>query len=218
MMNAIKALALGVGIAVSLPALAFAQSASFSGFADHNGPEAGVYNIGATYEVYTALDEVQMEPWYPFDQALFTYTLVITATVADYQETPMGPYTGRTVVFDPASWVIYKDDVTAPDFADRTTFTDGDAILSGEINGMQGSYIGGIDYSYTVGNADVQITGGSDIGSADCTTLVTNDFITVVYPIGGPEPGYMEGYDPLWTCVPTATDGSSWGQVKGLYR
>ncbi|MBZ0267251.1 hypothetical protein K8I85_03785 [bacterium] len=214
-MTAIKALALGVGMAISIPALALAQSASFSGFADHGGPDGGQYIVDGGYEAYLTLDNTQPDPtWYPFDQAFFEYTLVITTTV-DAWDNPIA--TIYQVSFATATFAIYKDDQTPADYANKSTFTDGDMILSGTVSGMQSTYDAS-QFSYDLGGPDIVITGGSDQGSASCNTLVGTDFVTINFPIGSPPAGYEEGFDVLWNCVTTSVDESNWGRVKSLYR
>jgi hypothetical protein len=216
MMKAIKALALGVGMATSIPALALAQSASFSGFADHSGPDGGQYIVGGGYEAYLTLDTTQPDPtWYPFNQAFFEYTLVIQTTIGDWQQLA-GPI--YSVTFGSATFAIYEDSGTAADYANKSTFTDGNMILSGTVSGMQSVYDTG-GFSYDLGGPTIAITGGSGIGDASCQNLVGTDFVTINFPISDPRPaGYEEGFDVLWNCIPTSIDESNWGRVKSLYR
>jgi hypothetical protein len=213
-MKMTRALLVGVGTAMLLPALAFATTADFSGYADHNGSAPGQYAVGVTYEAYTTLNAVQLDPWYPFDQAFFEYTLVIQATVSSWSPLVFGIL--NFVEFSPATFAIYEDNGSAADYANKATFTDGNLILSGQLTGVQGeNAVPGPSYNVS---GNVEITGGSGIGSVSCTELLMNDFITFGVPPSNPPASYEEGYDPQWICTPTGVEDSSWGHMKGLYR
>jgi hypothetical protein len=213
-MKMTKALAVGVGMTILLPALALATTADFSGYADHNGPAPGAYAVGVTYAAYTTLNDVQPDPWYPFNQVSYEYTLVIEATVSSWAPLVFGVL--NDVGFSPATFAIYEDSGTVADYADKSTFTDGNLILFGQLNNMQGQNVVPSP-AYNV-SGDVEITGGSGMGVVACTHLLMNDFITFGVPPSSPPPGYEEGYDPQWTCTPTGVDESTWGRMKGLYR
>jgi hypothetical protein len=216
MMKAIKALALGLGMATSIPALALAQSASFSGFADHDGPAGGQYLVGGGYEAYLTLDDTQPNPtWYPFNQAFFEYTLVIQTTIDAWQQLAGTIY---GVTFGSATFAIYEDAATVAVYSDKSSFTDGNLILSGTVSGMNSVYDTG-GFSYDLGGPHIAITGGSGIGDVACEDLVGTDFVTINFPISDPRPaGYEEGFDVLWNCIPTSVDETNWGRVKSLYR
>lgn len=216
-MQKFKSLAVGVGMAIALPALASAVTLEghFSGHADHDGPAPGEYAAGVTYDAYTVINTTQTNPWFPWDQVSFEYTAVINATVSSY--TDFGVQ--RVVDFGVASVAIYKDAGTAADYANKATFTDGTLVLSGEFQNMIGSHFEfpGLPYDVT---GVVVFNGGAELGSLNpaCSGgLVANDFINFL--IGTNPAGYEEGYDIEWKCTETVgTDESTWGQMKGLYR
>lgn len=212
-MKAIKALALGVGMAISIPALALAQVTNFDGFADHNGPSPGVYAPGVAYEAYTTLlvPTPFDDPWYPFNTDFFEYTLVIQGTVSSYSTV-----IGRAVDFFPVVFTIYEDNATAADYANKATFTDGTAILSGSIENMSGFWFAGPAYGVS---GTAHMTGGTGLANVACTDLLLNDFIHFQGPPAVNAPaGYEEGYDPQWTCVPVSVEETGWGRMKSLYR
>ena len=216
------ALAVGVGLAMLLPALAFATDLqdNWSGYAQHNGPAPGVYANNLPYQVHAILNSPlgqpnPWSPWYPW-QAGYEYTVVIDAIIVTYNGLPYpwvpGVNGSETADFNVASVSIYEDNTTPADYANPGTFTDGTLVLSGVIQNMIGEH--------TVYWGVVVFTGGTGIGNlnSQCSGgLVGNDFIN--FFIGTPPAGYQESYDIQWIC-PEATDvqETTWGAVKGLYR
>jgi hypothetical protein len=215
MMKAIETLALGVGMAISVPALALAQVANFDGWADHDGAAPGQYAPGVTYEAYTTLlppGPGDDPSWYPFNADFFEYTLVIQGTVSSFT-----PGFVTLAGFSSVTFTVYEDDATAADYANKATLTDGAAILSGEISDMLAMHVTGQSF-YTV-SGQAHMTGGSGLGQLSCTTLLLNDFIQFTGPPPiNPPAGYEEGYDPQWTCTPVPVEETNWGRVKSLYR
>lgn len=228
-MKMTKALAVGVGMAMLLPALASAVvlEGHFSGYADHAGPAPGVYSDGLAYHAYTTLNAVQTNPWYPWDQANYEYTAVIDAIIVDYTGLPYPWQVGvngvETADFNVASVSIYEDAGTPADYANLSTFTDGTLILSGVVQNMIGEHVvfwsGStlISFPWTVTGV-VVMTGGSGLDPQCAGGLVMNDFINFAF--GTPPTGYEEAYDIEWKCAEpsTSVEASSWGRVKGLYR
>jgi len=232
-MKMTRALAVGVGLAMLLPALASAVvlEGHFSGHAQHNGPAPGAYANNLPYTVYATLDAVQTNPWYPWDQATNEYTVKIDAVITVYNGTYPWAYSAipveETTDFNVASVSIYEDPAKNADYANPATLTDGTLILSGFIQNMIGdhwviwsspSFM--IPQPWTITGV-VVFTGGAGIGNLDtqCAAgLVMNDFVS--FGIITEPPGYQESYDIEWKCpeVSTSVDEASWGRVKGLYR
>jgi hypothetical protein len=226
-----RALAVGVGMAMLLPALASAVvlEGHFSGAADHAGPAPGVYANGLAYNAYTVLNTTQTNPWYPWDQANYEYTAVIHAVVVTY--TGMYPWVvGVNGVedadFNVATVEIYEDAGTVADYANPGTFTDGTKVLSGVIQNMIGEHVvfwagpNMIQLPWTITGV-VVMTGGAGLADLDqqCAGgLVMNDFVN--FQIGTPPASYEEFYDIEWKCpeISTGVEDSSWGRMKGLYR
>jgi hypothetical protein len=227
-----KALAVGVGMAMLLPALASAVvlEGHFSGNADHAGPAPGVYANGLAYNAYATLNTTQVNPWYPWDQVNYEYTAVIHAVVVTYNG--MYPWVAgvngvETADFNVATVEIYEDAGTAADYANPSTFTDGTKVLSGVVQNMIGEHVVYwpnpfymVELPWTITGV-VVMTGGTGLANLDTQCaggLVMNDFVN--FQIGTFPAGYEEAYDIEWKCpeVSTSVEPSSWGRMKGLYR
>lgn len=222
-MRKLKALGVGVVMALAVPTLALAvtYTGSFHGAADHDGAGPGVYSSGTNYTVRMILDETQQDPWYPWNAAK-EYTAVMTVVVDTYSVFPNagGPGIDWVLVdFNQATVDVYEDDVTAADYAVPGTFVDGAHILTGAANNMQASRltIAGLPYDVT---GVVVFTGGTGFGNLlGCAPagLTMNDFIDI--SIQTPPAGYEEVYDAEWKCTETTSvDNSTWGGIKSLYR
>jgi hypothetical protein len=231
-MKMTKALAVGVGMAMLLPALASAVvlEGHFSGHATHAGPAPGVYANNLAYDAYAILDDVQVNPWYPWDQVNYEYTVWIDAVILNYTGLPYPWVPGvngtETADFNVAAVHIYEDAGTPADYANPATFKDGTEILTGVVQNMIGEHVvfwvGGslIDLPWTITGV-VVMTGGTGIANLDSQCaggLVMNDFVN--FAIGTQPPGYQESYDIEWKCpeVSTGVEETTWGRMKGLYR
>jgi hypothetical protein len=227
-MKTLLALVAGVGVVLTVPTMGRAvcsppdvlHEGHFSGHSAHAPSGPGVFPVGETFTAYTTLDVTQVNPWYPFDDANYDYTLVLSGTSASYVNMPIGGgNTLRMVDFTDASFAIYEDAATTADYANTATFTDGLAILSGVITGMHAE---GVVNGATPENLGVTgtatITGGAAMGSVPCLELAMNDFFAWL-PATSPA-GFQEAYGPKWECCVPATgaDPSTWGGVKSLYR
>ena len=191
-----------------------AYTGQFSGHADNGSGTGGSWAGGDTYTAYLTLDTTQDNPWYPWDSNK-EYTAVLSTTISSY--TNFGG-AQEVVDFGVASVDIYEDDVTAANYGNLSTFTDGTNILSGEAQNMIGDrvIIFGLPLAVT---GVVVFDSGSGLGNLiDCTTgLVMNDFIDFTFASN--PTGFEEGYDAEWKCCPTTSvDASNWGSVKALYR
>jgi hypothetical protein len=230
-MKALQSLAVAVGVvALMLPASVRAtcdqsqeHQGDFSGHSQHNSAP-GTFVVGEALSAYQVLNTTQIQPWYPWNQASYQYTLYIHGTCNSYVNIPLGGSFLRQVSFTSVTFAIYQDNGTAANFANPATFLDGALILSGVITGPGtggGMYAEGIvdgfnpDALGITGTATV--TGGSGMGQLLCTSLVLNDFISWLPAIS--PPGYKEAYDSQWKCcLVTPVEPSTWGGVKSLYR
>jgi hypothetical protein len=221
----VLSLVVAVGVAWVLPTSAradcdqvFLHQGHFSGHTQH-ARAPGVFVVGEAFTAYQTLNTVQVQPWYPWNQAAYEYTMVLSGNCSSYLSIPIGGGQFlRQINFTNTTFTIYQDAGTPANYANTATFTDGALILSGVISGM---YAEGVVnnvapdvYGVTGG---VTITGGSGANQVVCTQLVMNDFIAWL-PATSP-PGFKEAYDSLWNCcVVTEVDPSTWGAVKSLYR
>lgn len=231
-MNKLLSLAAVVGIALMLPANVSAQcdpadlhEGHFAGYSAHAVSGAGAFAVGEAWSAYEVLNTTQVNPWYPWNQVAFEYTLVIQGMVSSSVDTPFPfPPAGqfvRDVGFSNVGWAIYADAGTPADPANIGTYIDGALILSGTISNMTASgLLGGTNPEVLGVHGTANITGGSAIGDVLCTTLLMNDFLAWGTAAGGTIPvGFKELYDSKWECcVVTSVESEPWGRVKGLYR
>jgi hypothetical protein len=235
-MKTLLTLVLGVGLVAMLPASGFSQctpleclpedanEGHFSGYNAH-ASAAGTFVVGEAFTAYQTLDAVNPNAWYPWNDAAFEYTLVITGNVSSYLNMPN---VFRAVSFANTTFAIYEDAGTAANPALPGTYTDGAAILTGVITGMYaegaGGAVDGIGPPASVPDGmgicgTVTFTGGSGLAELLCTSLHMADFLTWLPLPGGFPAGYKEVYNSGWLCCGTiGVDGSSWGGVKSLYR
>lgn len=226
-MNKFTSLAVGMGLAIILPATTWAvceddpdnvHEGHFEGHTQHATSPSGSYAVGEFVTAYQIIEAVQVNPWYPFDQTNYEYTLVVQLQVSAWVVT--GPV--RQLSFNPGTFAIYEDAGTAANYANTATFTDGPLILSGTVataNPWVGLANGPNPPPDGVGGTGlVTITGGSGLGNALCTELNMTDFITWL-PQTSPT-GFKERFGSMWTCCvdPTSAEQSTWGRTKGQYR
>ena len=217
MVKRLTSLMAGAVVILAIPALASADPlhGHFSGYADHSGGTPGVYSIGETYTAYATLDNVQPDPWYPWNGTK-EYTVVIMTSVTSYDDTSNPPIID--VDFAPASVAIYEDDTTPADYGNVSTFTDGTNILNGTISNMHAQRLNFPGFNYDV-TGTLAFTSGNT-GELLCNgDLTLNDFIAFSSPPIFPPAGYEEAYNIDWVCEgATSVDPSTWGRMKGLYR
>jgi hypothetical protein len=202
----------------------YLHEGDFGGHSQH-ASAAGTFVVGEAFSAYQTLNPVQTQPWYPWNQGAYQYTLYVHGTCNAYANIPLGgPMFLRQISFNNVTFAIYQDNGTPADFANPATFTDGTLILSGAITGPGtggGMYAEGVvdgaapDVLGITGTATV--TGGSGMGQLVCTAFEMNDFMAWLPPSS--PAGYKEAYDSQWKCcLVTGVDPSTWGSVKSLYR
>ncbi len=145
----------------------------------------------------------------PLDFASYQYTLVVTGLVlvAD----------GQTQQYAGGSIALYRDATTPADYAAAATFTDGEAILAGEVTSLQRTM-----FTATLGtvSGNVDWTGGTrldEIAPQDRTGWPLLSGIS--RQSWNIEPGYDEQWDgkvePTEPIV--AGETVSWSLIKSLY-
>ena len=87
--------------------------------------------VGGTLSMYSIMPEVSppVVPPLPLDFDNFEYTLVVTGLVLD----DLGAGTYPIQVYSGGTIAIFEDAATAADYANTGTFTDGTAILVGDV-------------------------------------------------------------------------------------
>ena len=145
----------------------------------------------------------------PLDFGAHEYTIVVTGLVLDAD--------GTTANFSGGTIAIYEDDATAADFNAPATFSDGIAVLSGDLAVFQRTM-----FTATLGSGygTVDWTGGSLLDLLAPADQVGWSFLTTVSRAADVLPGYDERWDgkvePLDDVVPTAE--RSWSELKAQYR
>ncbi len=224
-MTKLQSLVVGMGIAIILPGTTWAggcpnplNEGHFEGHTLH-ASAPGTFAAGEFLTGYQIIEAVEVNPWYPWDQANYEYTLVVSVQVSGVVNIPIGGgQTLRQISFNPGTFAIYEDAGTAAVYTNTATFTDGALILSGTYapaNPWEG--IVTATTAQVGGNGVVGITGGSGLDQCLCTDLTIADFLAWL-PNSSPS-GYKERFGSKWECcVVTSTEQTPWGRVKGLYR
>ncbi len=146
----------------------------------------------------------------PLDFANYGYTVVVTGLVQNSA--------GTTSLFTGGTIVIYQDAATVADWASPATFTDGTAILTGNLVDFQRTMLTGTLGS---GVGTVDWTGGTrlnDLAFADQSGWA---FLTAVSrAVSQVQPGYSERWDgkvePLGDVV--GIESTNWSDLKAAYR
>ena len=150
----------------------------------------------------------------PLDFANYEYTLVITDLgLVSGDGTPVAPQT-----YANGTLVIYEDNTTAADYANPATFTDGTAILVGNLGALTRTM-----FTATLGTATgwVDWTGGTRLDDIAPDDQLGWPFLT---GISARAENVEDGYDEEWDgkCEPTedivGLDPVSWGSLKAMLR
>ncbi len=166
---------------------------------------------GQTAEAYAIIvNGDAVTPPLPLDQASFQYTLVVTNLTLDSA--------GTTSNFSGGTVAIYQDGATPADWADPTTFSDGTAILSGELVTFQHSML---TSTLGSGNGYVDWTGGTRLDELAPADQTGWPFLVLISRLPSQiQPGYTEMWDgkvePTEDVV--ATEQRSWSELKAGYR
>ncbi len=153
------------------------------------------------------------------------YTYIMEATSGGSSSSPAGPYTFYSTTYSNATFRVYCDAAQNADFADESTFTDGDMILSGDMTNL-------VITSNDVGtgcagdqNADIAFTGGSLFSRMSDNGVGFPGINTGLFSICAsqvPAAQQAQGYFGLSNtkfdvdpAVPTTQD--SWGAIKSQY-
>ena len=194
---------------LALAAIAFAAPASAQQLFDFLGQADVPVAVGGTLTMYGVVnDPAPGATPIPLDFADYQFTLVVTDLTLDADASTQ-TYSGGTIT-------LYQDAGTAADYADPATFTDGTAILSGDLTALSRTM-----FTSTLGTANgvVDWTGGTrldDIAPADQDNWAFLTGINANFA----EDGYSEMWDgkvePEHDIVPTEV--RSWGSLKALLR
>lgn len=216
-MNWIRVLTL----VILLAAAGVAAATPFFDFWGHSFLEGPRWSVGTATFVPMRFDPVQPEPVIPLDLETNEYTVYIQdLQIVDVQVT--GPvisvaYAGGTIqVFEDPS----KNSLWTPDPPNGTVpgrFVDGTLILAGEFTECIMIYLTTTMTGTVEGHVDW--TSGSRIDELP----VTVDWLFFGGVTDNPMQDIPHGYDMTWDpqLLPpeaTATDRTTWGRVRNLYR
>ena len=170
--------------------------------------------VGGTLSMHSIMPEVSspVVPPLPLDFDNFEYTLVVTGLGLDDLGTggfPIQTYSGGTIA-------IYEDAGTAADYANTGTFTDGEAILVGNVTLLTRQI-----FTATLGSVagSVDWTGGTRLNDIAPVDQLGWSFLSGVNPSAA-EPGFDEMWDgkvePQGPIV--ETESTTWGAFKAFMR
>jgi hypothetical protein len=240
MKSAEKVVVLAVALLFATAAVAPAQYGSefvFDGYSKYiaGTPDA----VGSVMEVYGILSTVGGLT-YPIslDTANYQYTLYIgNMQVTDYMEETMFPI--KYITYGGGSIFIYADAIgggSAADYGNLPTFTDGELILQAVING--GYVVALDDFGFPTGDGFWKGSGSGTcdfIGGTQLDALMAAEYYLENWNViasvvddgagitGGGTVQVPAGFHRLFDVKitppndPTATESTTWGQVKKLY-
>ena len=168
--------------------------------------------VGGTLSMYSIMPEVSppIEPPLPLDFDNFQYTLVVTGLTLDAD--------GAVQTYSGGSIAIYEDAGTAADYANSATFTDGTAILTGDVTLLTRQM-----FTATIGtvSGNVDWTGGTEVNEFAPADQLGWTFLSGISARSeNTEPGFDEQWDgkvepqgPIVNTTPT-----TWGSFKALMR
>lgn len=143
----------------------------------------------------------------------FEYTIVVTGLTMTVDNGDAGgkSFSGGTIV-------LYEDNSTAADFTSPATFSDGTAILSGDLVSFNRVLFTSTNGS---GQGDVNWTGGTRVGEFAPADLLGWSFLVSISTRSTvTEPGYDENWDgKVEPLEPVVSDGkSSVGELKSRHQ
>lgn len=198
------------GLLITAAVLSVPVAASALQLFDFNGQADVPTVVGGTLSMYSIVyDASPIDTPIPLDFANYQFTIVISGLVLDINAIPQ-VYSGGTLT-------IYQDNGTAADFANTATFTDGTAILVGNITNLTR-----IKFTLTLGsvNGSLDWVGGTrldDIAPWNQAGWAVNSGINSM------STNVLPGFDEQWDGKVeygediVDTEPSTWGGVKALF-
>lgn len=225
-MNMTLILAALVALAVS-PAFGQVEF-TFEGFAMM---DPGIDQTGATMTVYGIANPAISAPTpLPMDYDTYQYTAAVTGmTVASFDLD--GVNSIKTFGFTGGTIRLYSDMIaggTAGDYADPSTFTDGDMFVEAAVDdGWEMLLNNPLGFGYTgAGIGTCELTGGSSLGDLQDLEFPLTGWTFAGTGIGEPSPfiqvpngyDYVFGVKIIFPYDPTPNEDSTFSAVKSLYR
>lgn len=170
--------------------------------------------VGGTATMYaTVADPAPQETPLPLDFANYEYTIVISGLTLDAAGYPE-MYSGGTIT-------LYQDNATAADYAVPSTFTDGEALLVGDLS-VELYHFSVIMPSNQTGNGSgtVDWVGGTQLNEF---APEDQDGWTFVVATNAGSELLVDGYDEVWdgkveprTFI-VDTDDVTWDKLKSYF-
>lgn len=193
--------------AVSAPVTASAQQ-----WFDFNGQALLPAAVGQDLTLYAVINNNGIiDTPLPLDFANFEYTLVVTGLTL---VTDLG---GGGQTYSGGAIVIYEDATTAADYTNPASFSDGTALLSGDLTSLNRSLFGSIGSA----GGTVNWTGGSNLSDLAPADQLGWTFLTGISNRSTvTEPGYDENWDgKVEPTVPVVSSQvESWSSVKAQFE
>ncbi len=230
--NFAPAVALLLALLLTAPALGNSEFL-FSGYSkywDGETPDA----VGSTMEVYGILSSVwQVPPPIPLDTAQYQYTVYVASMmVSTYSFMPV-PFPMKSLTYNGGEIHIYADPIatgTAADYADLTTFMDGELILVAAVDPNWSLMLSDSDadgsFSGT-GSGTCDFVAGTQLGALAAAEYYLADWMLYGSPVSDPNSYGIDvpaGFHRLFdvkiatTFDPTGSEPGTWGGVKNLYH
>ena len=194
---------------VTIAALLSASPALAQQFFDFDGQAHIPGSVGGNADMCAFVLNSGTEPL-PLDFDNFEYTIVITnlELTAD----------GFTQSYAGGDIVLYEDASTPADYSNKSTFTDGTALLIGTVTSFSRTIFFPSSGNGT-GNGLVDWTGGSEIDEIHPSDRLNWALLVNILGTSGVEPGFDERWDgkvePQTPIV--ATEDSSFSDIKSRY-
>jgi len=189
-------------------ALAFAVPASAQHLFDFNGQTIVPVTVGGTLSMNAVVyDAPPAVTPIPLDFANYEYTLVITGLTMDADGTTQ-TYSGGTIA-------LYEDNGSSADFANGATFTDGSALMTGDITSLNRTM-----FTANIGTVvgSVNWTGGTRVNELAPEELVAWPLLSGINAMASQtEPGYDENWDGK-TEQTVSNQVLDFGELKASFR
>jgi hypothetical protein len=228
----ILALTIALLVAMAMVSAAFGQSEFlFFGYSKYvAGDPDDMGSIMDVYGIMTTVGGVDFP--IPVDMLNYEYTVYVSSMVVASNTNE--PPTVLNLGYNGGEVRIYKDPLaggTLADYADPSTFTDGELILHATVQDGWTALLFDFDTDFIFtgsGSGFCDFIGGSQLGDLVVGEYYLEDWGLHGTPVADPNPdqgitvptGYDRVFDVKLTPPndPTATDPASWGEIKRLYH
>ncbi len=199
------------GLLIVLVVAALPLGASAQQLFDFNGQALLPAGVGGQLTMYSVMfDPAPIDSPIPLDFANYEFTLVLEGATLTVD--------GISRIFAGGTVTIYQDAATSADYANPATFTDGTAILVGNLTSLS-QFVPPVGPGSASGHLDW-------VGGTRLTDMAPDDQLNWTFVSGtNANSGMLEpGYDEVWdgkTEPPSTivdTEAASMSKVKALFK